>query len=157
MRNTKKFRAAAQKDPYGHGMVQAVADGARQQLRNGNTVLVVDDDTDLRESLGDVLRGEGYAVTLASNGREALDLLPGLKRPCAVVLDMEMPVMSGIEFYRAMSEIPALADIPVAVLTCNPSLAPSGLPKMKKTCVELLLTMVGGLFWRTGGPDIQAS
>jgi CheY-like chemotaxis protein len=121
-------------------------DGARQKRLNGNAVLVVDDDTDLRESVGDVLRDEGYAVTLASNGREALELLPGLRRPCAVVLDLAMPVMSGTEFYRAMSALPALADIPVGVLTCDPSLAPDGLPKMKKTSVERLLKMVGGLF-----------
>ena len=78
--------------------------------------------------------------------REALDLLPGLKRPCAVVLDIAMPVMNGIQFYRAMSAVPALADIPVVILTCDPSLAPSGLPRMKKTSVEQLLTMVSGLF-----------
>ncbi len=121
-------------------------DGARQRVRNGNAILVVDDDTDLRESLGDVLRDEGYEVTLAANGQEALDLLPGLERPCAVVLDIAMPVMSGTEFYRAMSAMPALADIPVAVLTCDPALAPSGLPKTKKTSLERLLAMVGDLF-----------
>ncbi len=127
-------------------MIQIVVDGARQLLRNGNAVLVVDDDADLRESLGDVLRAEGYAVTLAANGREALALLPALKRPCAVVLDMEMPVMNGAQFYRAMSGMPALRDIPVGILTCDPALAPSRLPKMKKTSVEQLLKMVSGLF-----------
>jgi CheY-like chemotaxis protein len=127
-------------------VIQTAVDGARQTLTNGNAVLVVDDDTDLRESLGDVLRGEGYAVTLASNGREALDLLPGLNRPCAVLLDMAMPVMNGTEFYRAMRAVPALADIRVGILTCDPSLAPSGLPRMKKTSLDRLLTMVGGLF-----------
>ncbi len=127
-------------------MIPTAVEGARQMPRNGNAVLVVDDDTDLRESLGDVLRDEGYAVTLASNGRQALELLPGLPRPCAVVLDLAMPVMSGPEFYRAMSAVPALADIPVVILTCDPSLAPSGVPKLKKTNLEKLLTMVGGLF-----------
>ena len=126
--------------------MQTAVDGARQTLRNGNAVLVVDDDTDLRESLGDVLRAEGYSVTLAANGREALALLPGLERPCAVLLDLAMPVMNGTEFYRTMSGIPALADIPVGILTCDPSRAPIGLPKIKKTSIEHLLTMVGKLF-----------
>jgi CheY-like chemotaxis protein len=125
---------------------QTPADGGRQAGWNHKTVLVVHDDIDLRESLGDVLRGEGYAVTLASNGREALDLLPELERPCAVVLDMTMPVMDGTELYRAMSEVPVLADIPVAILSSTPSLAPRGLPRMKKMSVERLLAMVGGLF-----------
>jgi PleD family two-component response regulator len=110
-------------------VIQTAVDGARQTLTNGNAVLVVDDDTDLRESLG-----------------EALDLLPGLNRPCAVLLDMAMPVMNGTEFYRAMRAVPALADIRVGILTCDPSLAPSGLPRMKKTSLDRLLTMVGGLF-----------
>jgi CheY-like chemotaxis protein len=57
-----------------------------------------------------------------------------------------MPVMNGTEFYRTMSAMPALADIPVAILTCDPSRAPRGLPKIKKTSIEHLLTMVGGLF-----------
>lgn len=127
-------------------MIQTPVDGGRREARHQNTVLVVDDDSDLRESLGDVLRGEGYAVTLAANGREALELLPGLRRPCAVVLDMTMPVMSGTEFYMAMSKVPALADIPVVVLSCDPSLAPSGLARMKKITVERLLTMVAKLF-----------
>ena len=118
----------------------------RQTLRNGNAVLVVDDDTDLRESLGDVLRGEGYSVTLAANGREALALLPGLERPCAVLLDLAMPGMNGTEFYRTMRAMPALANIPVAILTCDPSGAPSGVPKIKKTSIEHLLKTVRGLF-----------
>jgi FixJ family two-component response regulator len=138
-------------------VIETALDGARLTLGNGHAVLVVDDDTDLRESLGDVLRAEGYAVTLASNGREAFDLLPGLRRPCAVVLDLAMPVMSGTEFYRAMSEVPSLADIPVAILTCDPGRAPIGLPKMVKTSVERLIAMVNGLFSRTKGPSRRAS
>jgi CheY-like chemotaxis protein len=119
---------------------------AQQTQCNENTVLVVDDDTDLREALGDALRDEGYAVTLASNGREALDLLPGLKRPCAVVLDLTMPVMNGTDFYRVMSAVPSLANIPVMIFACDPSLGPKGLPKIKKTSLERLLATLGQLF-----------
>jgi CheY-like chemotaxis protein len=123
----------------------AVGGGAEPRLSQ-NTVLVVDDDADLREALRDLLRDEGYAVTLASNGKEALELLPSLKRPCGIVLDIAMPVMSGTEFYQAMIAIPAFADIPVVVLTTDPSRAPSGLPKMKKINLERLLAMVAALF-----------
>lgn len=113
---------------------------------NPNTVLVVDDDADLREALRDVLRDEGYAVVLASNGKEALGMLPSLKRPCGIVLDIAMPVMNGAEFYDAMSGLPAFADIPVVVLTSDLSRAPSGLPKMIKVSIERLLAMVAALF-----------
>ena len=129
-------------------------DGAQRGESNLNTVLVVDDDADLRESLGDVLRHEGYAVALASNGKEALALLPTLNRPCGIVLDMAMPVMNGTEFYGALRAEPTLADIPVVVLACDPSVGPIGLPKMKKTNLERLLSMIAGLFWtdRTSPP-----
>ena len=127
-------------------MTQVTAGGAVQGQEGQNTVLVVDDDSDLRESLGEVLRDEGYAVSLASNGEEAMVLLPGLKRPCGVVLDIAMPVMSGAEFYQAMRSVPALADIPVVIFSCDTSQAPSGLPRLQKTNVKRLLSMVAGLF-----------
>jgi len=121
---------------------------------NQNTVLVVDDDADLRDALHDVLREEGYAVVLASNGREALRLLPTLKRPCGIVLDIAMPVMNGADFYDAMSGLPAFADIPVVVLTSDLSRAPSGLPKMIKISLERFLAMVAALF--SGGGDLRS-
>jgi two-component system, chemotaxis family, chemotaxis protein CheY len=113
---------------------------------NLNNLLVVDDDVDLRESLRDVLTDEGYRVTMAANGQEALSLLPGLPRPCGILLDLVMPVMGGNEFYRAMSALPALADIPVLVLTCHPYSSPPGLPRTTKTSLDRLLTMVAALF-----------
>lgn len=121
-------------------------DQGQQKAWNPKTVLVVDDDVDFRESLRDVLRDEGYAVTLAANGQEALALLPGLKRPCGIILDIEMPVMNGHQFFRAMSAWPAVADIPVMILTCDPSCAPSSLPRIKKTSLDRLLATVAALF-----------
>lgn len=112
-----------------------------------NTILIVDDEADIRESLGDALGDEGYAVRLASNGREALELLSTLKRPGGIILDLTMPVMNGIEFYNAMRAVPALADIPVVISTSDPSRAPSGVPVMRKPVkLEQLLGMVAALF-----------
>jgi CheY-like chemotaxis protein len=111
------------------------------------TVLVVDDETDIRDSLREALEDEGYAVAEAANGLEALQLLPRLPRPCAVILDIIMPVMSGIEFYRAMQSDPAIADIPLVVSTSDPSRAPSGVLLMRKPIhLSRLLTTVAGLF-----------
>jgi CheY-like chemotaxis protein len=111
------------------------------------TVLVVDDEPDMRECLRDVLADEGYLVVLASNGQIALDLLPILQRPCGIILDVTMPVMSGPELYRAMRAIPALADIPVVFWTSDPSRAPDGLPVMQKPVgMECLLGTVAALF-----------
>ena len=96
------------------------------------TVLVVDDEAGIRESLGEALRDEGYAVVEAANGKEALDLIPGLARPCVVILDIIMPVMSGNQVYAAMQTDPKLANIPVLVSTSDPARAPAGALLMKK-------------------------
>jgi CheY-like chemotaxis protein len=112
-----------------------------------NTLLIVDDDIDMREALRDVLVEEGYRVVLAANGKVALGLLPTLQRPCGIILDITMPVMSGMELYRAMRAAPDSADIPVVFLTSDPSAVPSGLLMMSKTIrLERLLGTVNSLF-----------
>jgi CheY-like chemotaxis protein len=94
----------------------------------GPTVLIVEDDPDLRELLGDVVALEGYQVFAATNGSEALHYLRVAERPpCIILLDLMMPVMTGWEVLANLSREPALRTIPVVVLTAalNPSL-PAG-------------------------------
>jgi CheY-like chemotaxis protein len=110
------------------------------------TVLVVDDEADIRESLRDVLEDEGYAVALAENGHRGLEVLRCTPRPSAVILDMIMPVMGGDELYAAMKNDPELTDIPVLVSTSDPSSAPSGVLIMKKPInVQRLLKVLAAL------------
>jgi CheY-like chemotaxis protein len=112
-----------------------------------NTLLVVDDDADLGESLREAFEDEGYTVVLARNGREALHLVPELSRPCGIVLDMAMPVMDGPAFYRALKAVPEWADIPVLVSTSDPQRAPRGVPIIAKhAALPQLLAMVAALF-----------
>jgi CheY-like chemotaxis protein len=80
-------------------------------------ILVVDDDPDLRESLVELLDVEGYKAEVAANGAEALDFLHAKGKPCIILLDLMMPVMSGVEFRRKQLEDPALKGIPVVLLT----------------------------------------
>jgi CheY-like chemotaxis protein len=80
-------------------------------------ILVVDDEPDIRESLKEVLELEGYRVVAASNGREALDRLPDMSKPCVILLDLMMPVMNGWEFAEAVQADAVLADIPIVVVT----------------------------------------
>ena len=128
-------------------MIQLAVGGKSPTPLNQSTILVVDDDADMREALRDVLGDEGYGVIPACNGKVALDLLTTLQRPCGIILDITMPVMGGIAFYQVMRAVPNLADIPVVFLTSNPSAAPSGVPIMQKTVsVERLLGMVAALF-----------
>jgi CheY-like chemotaxis protein len=80
-------------------------------------VLIVEDDTDLRETLVDLLQVEGYRTAEAANGREALARLGQAGPPCLVLLDLMMPVMNGWELREQMRQDPALASVPVAILT----------------------------------------
>jgi CheY-like chemotaxis protein len=111
------------------------------------TVLVVDDEPDIRDSLRDVLEDEGYRVRLACNGVEALAELKTLPRPCAVILDIIMPLMSGTEFYAAMMADPRTADVPLVVSTSDPSRVPPGPPILKKPIdVTRLLAVLDKFF-----------
>jgi two-component system, chemotaxis family, chemotaxis protein CheY len=94
-------------------------------------LLIVDDEREIRESLEEFFQEEGFAVTTAANGAEALARLAE-EAPCVVLLDLLMPVVSGNEVYRAMQQEPRLTNVPVIVMTSDPSRAPSGLLIMKK-------------------------
>ena len=66
------------------------------------TVFIIEDDVDTRDMLARFLELEGYRVELASNGRQALDLLRTGAPANVIVLDLKMPVMDGRTFYREM-------------------------------------------------------
>lgn len=83
----------------------------------GHTVLVVDDHVDVLESLEAIFAYDGYRVETASNGREALDKLRDGIRPCAILLDLMMPVMDGWEFRRRQVEDARLRNIPTIVVS----------------------------------------
>src|SRR5690242_14878079 len=80
-------------------------------------ILIVEDNPDSRETLAMVIEGMGYTVSTASNGREALDYLRTHSLPCLILLDLMMPVMDGWEFRNQQRQDPALADIPILVVS----------------------------------------
>lgn len=80
-------------------------------------VLIVDDDDEFRSVLMELLQAFGYHVVCAENGQVALDLLRRGLRPCLILLDLMMPKMNGWEFLDFQRQEPALAHIPVAVLS----------------------------------------
>ena len=96
------------------------------------TVLIVDDDDDIRDTLKELCEDEGYPVATAANGEEALRWLAGPDAPCLVILDLIMPVLSGNDVFAAMQEDPRLSRIPVIVSTSDPGRAPGGTFVMKK-------------------------
>jgi len=83
--------------------------------RNGR-ILVVDDDALIRDTLATALGDEGYVVRVAPDGRTALSSI-GNWRPDLIVLDLMMPVMSGVEFRAAQRSAADTAQIPVIILS----------------------------------------
>jgi CheY-like chemotaxis protein len=81
-------------------------------------ILVVDDDADLRRSLAEVLEDEGFEVSCARNGEEALRALEG-SPPSAILLDLTMPVMDGWTFRARQRSDARLASIPTVVISAS--------------------------------------
>jgi CheY-like chemotaxis protein len=85
-------------------------------------VLVVDDDTDIRETIEEVLADNDFPAIGAENGAVALERLRSdVEPPCVILLDMMMPVMDGRAFRLAQRNDPTLSNIPVVVLTAHAS------------------------------------
>ncbi len=83
------------------------------------TVLVVDDDPGIRETVSEVLAGEGYRVLEAADGDEALVQLEALQGACVVLLDLAMPRMNGLEVLGELSRRGHRAPRPVLVMSAN--------------------------------------
>jgi len=96
------------------------------------TVLIVDDEPDIRNALAEFFRDEGLVVATAANGAEALEFLEKAPLPKVVILDIAMPVLDGREVYERMQRDVRLATVPVIVSTSDPSRAPSGVLIMRK-------------------------
>lgn len=83
------------------------------------TVLVVDDDAGIRESVSEVLTAEGYRVVEAADGAEALAQLSGIAGHCVVLLDLAMPRMNGLEVLAELSRRGQIGRTPVLVMSAN--------------------------------------
>lgn len=80
-----------------------------------HTLLVINDNEDLTETLDLFFEIKGFKVVVAANGLEALDQLECGLRPCVILLDMMMPVMSGAQFRTEQLKNPVYAEIPIVL------------------------------------------
>jgi CheY-like chemotaxis protein len=80
------------------------------------TVMVVDDDQDIREILTEVLSDAGYDVVPSTDGSDALTKLRDAT-PSLILLDLNMPIMDGVEFRQMQRKDPAKAKIPTVVMS----------------------------------------
>jgi len=88
-------------------------------MQTARTVLVIDDDRAVRESVEELLRESGFEVRTAGNGFEALELLGQGLRPSVILLDLVMPTMDGWDFRQAQLSDPSLKDIPTILTTAS--------------------------------------
>ena len=123
-------------------------------------VLIVEDDSDLRETLSQILTDEGYRVWSAEHGQAALDCLSDGSKPCLILLDLTMPVMNGWQFRAEQREDPDLCEIPVVVISAGANLAdqvvPLGIHVFIRKPIQLgqLLATVGRY---CGEPDASSA
>jgi CheY-like chemotaxis protein len=101
----------------------------RRSHESSVTILVVDDEPQVAETLRGILEFEGYQVETAENGRQALDRLTSGHRFDLVITDMKMPEMDGLELMRQVRKL--RKNLPVIVLTAYATLK-SGLQAIKE-------------------------
>ena len=93
--------------------------GTQSARVEAETILVVEDDEAIRESLTEILEFEGYSVATAQNGEEALGILASdTVPPALVLLDLSMPIMNGPTFLQERKRrFPGLDAMPIVILT----------------------------------------
>jgi CheY-like chemotaxis protein len=82
-------------------------------------ILVVEDDTSIRELLVELLESEGYTVASAVNGLEGLKILQTDTIPDLILIDLMMPVMDGYSFRTEQLKNPLWSKIPTVVMSAE--------------------------------------
>jgi CheY-like chemotaxis protein len=125
-----------------------------------HSVLVLEDVADSRDALKLLLESEGYEVTAAANGVEALRTMQTL-RPCVAIADIIMPTMDGLSFRQELLKRAEVAATPVVALTGHEGLRRHALTEgfaaalLKPVRPEELTALVAGHCSERRGRDTQ--
>jgi len=138
--------------PDDGGVSDPSFDGEPSQRHNvqrlAPTVLVVDDDADIRAAISELLEDHGYTAVEAEDGQEALEYLRGQQAPACLILDLWMPELDGWSLATAMGkgEVPSVPTILVTGASSDSGYpVPSGQVLRKPIDPEGLLTLVARL------------
>lgn len=85
-------------------------------------ILIIDDNTDLREGCAELLELEGFTVITARDGLEGVNLA-ATKRPHLIISDIDMPKLNGYDVLRTLRQNPSLTHIPFLFFSAKPDLA----------------------------------
>lgn len=124
---------------------------ARAQGPRG-LILVIEDDVDTRAALLECLQDEGYDVSCASDGRDALSLLNTAQLPDLILLDLMLPDMDGWDFRAAQKRDPRLSAIPVIAVSAVGKLADAETIRKPVDVEQLLETVKTHLTSAAAGP-----
>lgn len=119
--------------------------------RNGETILVVEDDIDTRSTLVALLRKEGYDAQGAANGADAIHAIELGFLPLVILADMHMPGIVGGELAEYARHHEVLAGTAIAFITAAPDTVPPGYPVFPKPAAfaDVLRFVRGHLEQRT--------
>lgn len=99
--------------------------GLKSEDRRCESVLVVEDNQDIREAVVEEIASEGYAVSSAANGQEAVEKLRTVTTPVLILLDLMMPTMTGWQFLEAQRLDPNLSQHEIILMSAvNPDFGP---------------------------------
>jgi CheY-like chemotaxis protein len=92
------------------------------------TILLVEDDLEIRDVMQDLLEDQGYDVVPAANGKQAIDYLTldQQSRPDLMILDLMTPIVTGWQVLQTVRQQPALAQLPVIVISASRTDRPTG-------------------------------
>jgi CheY-like chemotaxis protein len=84
----------------------------------GATIMVVDDEEDIRYMMRVLLEEDGYRVLEAENGQRALEIAQSVY-PDLILMDLSMPVLDGFAATRRLRELSKLGDVPIIAITAH--------------------------------------
>jgi len=130
----------------------------RGEAATAKTILLVEDDYDVRDTLQDLLEGEGFDVIPAANGKQAIDFLSYAKPrgDLVVVLDLMMPMVSGWEVLEVLTRDARLVGIPVIVLSALATERPPRAQEFvrKPFTMQTLVTSIRNWFPAVGSDGV---
>jgi two-component system chemotaxis response regulator CheY len=119
---------------------------AMASVQSGKSVLVVEDEQDLRDALRELLAMHGYSITLAKDGSEALTALGAMQElPGLILLDLMMPQMTGYQLMAALKGDPRYQAIPIVIVSALQAKQEDGVAEVvrKPFDIAVLLDIVG--------------
>lgn len=104
----------------------------RARSANPPTLLIVDDDPEVRALLCELFALKGFRVSVAEDGEAAIRFLEQNEPPSVILLDLVMPGITGTGVVSYLCSTPSLLNVPVAIVSGTPDLAPPGYRVFKK-------------------------